>query len=186
MFSGASAISIVTRAQVSQAPVSKKQQQAATAAAAAAAAAGASRLASPVARRVGLRGGRSLVSGEPWVELDDTSYPPLPTSTSCFSTALPSHRPSQVKTWGAGVGGWWVGRRWGLRRRRVDGGVRGYGGGVWGGVGSALGCVCVCGGGGGFLGNGITTLSGHSGIEFAKVRNNPVVNNTEPFPLARR
>ena len=70
----------------------------------------------------------------------------------------------------------------------MDGGVRGYGGGVWGGVGSALGCgwvgVCVC--GGGFLGNGITTLSGHSGIEFAKVRNKPVVNNTEPFPLARR
>ena len=40
--------------------------------------------------------------------------------------------------------------------------------------------------GGGVLGNGITTLSSHSGIEFAKVRNKPVVNNTEPFPLARR
>ena len=39
---------------------------------------------------------------------------------------------------------------------------------------------------GGVLGNGITTLSSHSGIEFAKVRNKPVVNNTEPFPLARR
>ena len=65
----------------------------------------------------------------------------------------------------------------------MDGGVRGYGGGVRGGVGSALGCGWV---GGGVLGNGITTLSSHSGIEFAKVRNKPVVNNTEPFPLARR
>ena len=41
-------------------------------------------------------------------------------------------------------------------------------------------------GGGGFLGNGITTLSSHSGIEFAKVRKKPVVNNTKLFPLARR
>lgn len=40
--------------------------------------------------------------------------------------------------------------------------------------------------GGGFLGNGITTLSSHSGIEFAKVRKKPVVNNTKLFPLARR
>ena len=70
------------------------------------------------------------------------------------------------------AGGWW-GK--GVRRRSV------------GRSGECVGvCVCVCVGGGGFLGNGITTLSGHSGIEFAKVRNKPVVNNTEPFPLARR